>query len=931
MRKLSFLLLAGALFLGISCTPDIEDLYNRVDALEKQVADLSQLQSTVSGISTTVDALKGNVYVKSVNETDEGYVIEFTNGKTATIKNGNDGKDATAPTVGVKEVDGELVWTVNNEVVKDASGKPVPATVKVPEFKFDNNKWWYRFGANDTWKDCGEKTGPEPSITETEEFVIITIGDKSVQIPKEVVSPAIEAIKPVLNSLGNRLFVPVGESVDLKNFFEVEPEGALKSMVDYTPADDSPFTVTEKGILTCTGGGNKSVTVSSKANPDIKLTITVRSAECPNNETPVTTIDPAQKIMIFGGSLEDYNALNNMGGSSNFNPVNNSHTNAFSTTSNAAFNFRLAMPVEANSNLTMENARLHMWFYISDASVLDPGPTEDIDGEHFLEITSSGVHDSDEINFNLNSFIPTLKTGWNEVDLPFSIAGNLGGNFDITKTCFMRFVGKADTKGKWEAIQIRDYFIYVDDSKITAINPVLNSLGPRLFIPVGENVDLKDFFTVEPAKLKNKVTYTPAEGSPITVTEDGIVKTTEGCNSNVVVASKDNPDIKLTITIRSAECPNNETPVTTINPEQKIMIFGGSLEDYNALNNMGGSSNFNPVNNSHTNAFSTTSNAAFNFRLAMPVEANSNLTMENARLHMWFYISDASVLDPGPTEDIDGEHFLEITSSGVHDSDEINFNLNSFIPTLKTGWNEVDLPFSIAGNLGGNFDITKTCFMRFVGHANTNGKWEAIQIRDYFIYAKEAEVEANITIDGDLSDWAAVKAITDVCPDGERILEWKYASDTDNLYFYYKITKSKIKFGSGSYAWKSYIYIGFDTDNDPTSGHQGECNGVGTSDHGPVTEAGLEALALVFPWRGETEGSPEILKGVDENGKIECPYGTAIEGAHLTSAGKFEDSICYLEVSIPRAKINCTEAGKSITVNHAMDWYPTGRKQITLK
>ena len=466
MRKLSFLLLAGALFLGISCTPDIEDLYKRVDALEKQVAELSALNSTVSGLSTAVEALQDNVYVKSVTETADGYVIEFTNGKTATIKDGEPGQDATAPTVGVKEVNGELVWTVNNEVVKDASGNPVPATVKVPEFKFDNNKWWYRFGANDTWKDCGEKTGPEPSITETEEFVIITIGDKSVQIPKEVVSPAIEAIKPVLNSLGPRLFVPAGESIDLKDFFEVEPEGALKSMVEYTPADGAPFTVTEKGILTCTGGGNKSVVVSSKANPDIKLTITVRSAECPNNETPVTTIDPEQKVMIFGGSLEDYNTLNNMGGSSNFNPVNNSHTTAFNTASDAAFNFRFAMPVEPNSNLTMENARLHMWFYISDASVLSAGPTADIDGEHFLEITSSGVHDNDEVNFNLNLFVPGLKTGWNEVDLPFSQATNPGGNFDITKTCFMRFVGHANTNGKWEAIQIRDYFVYAAEAPV---------------------------------------------------------------------------------------------------------------------------------------------------------------------------------------------------------------------------------------------------------------------------------------------------------------------------------------------------------------------------------------------------------------------------------------------------------------------------------
>ena len=174
-----------------------------------------------------------------------------------------------------------------------------------------------------------------------------------------------------------------------------------------------------------------------------------------------------------------------------------------------------------------------------------------------------------------------------------------------------------------------------------------------------------------------------------------------------------------------------------------------------------------------------------------------------------------------------------------------------------------------------------------------------------------------VTIDGNFDEWGDAEAITGI---NNRIVEWKYLSDEKFVYFMYKITKGKIKFDASSgYDWKSYIYIGFDTDNDAATGKAGENGGCGD---------GLEALALVFPWRGMTEGSPEIFIGEDGNGKVECPVGTAT-GAHVTTAGKFDGDYCFLEVSIERAKIGSPAAGK-ITVNSAMDYYKTDRHEITL-
>ena len=443
----------------VSCM-DFKDLYERVDQLEQKVAALEELNTTVSGLSTTIGALKNNVYVKEVTETAEGYVIKFSDNTQAVIRDGVDGEDGTTPTIGVKEEGGELVWTVNDKVVKDESGKAVPATVKVPEFKFENNKWWYRFGPTDSWKDCGEKTGHEPSITETEEFVIITIGDKSVQIPKEVVSPAIEEINHVL-AVARRLFIPVGKSLDLKEWFEVAPEGALKSMVEYTYPEDAPFTISDKGVLTANGTGPKnvnSVTISAKNDPSINITLYINTGETPNNEEIPSTVDADQRIDIFRGSLEEYNTMYQSGNTSNFNPFNNSHASI----ETGAINFRLGLPVDQNTNLTMENARLHFMFYVSNPAALE---SASFDNAHFLEVTSSS-YDANEINFDLPLFVPDLKAGWNEVDLPFSAAGNpndTNGPFDITKVSFIRFVCPiigADPV----VFQVKDLFAYVPDA-----------------------------------------------------------------------------------------------------------------------------------------------------------------------------------------------------------------------------------------------------------------------------------------------------------------------------------------------------------------------------------------------------------------------------------------------------------------------------------
>lgn len=168
-------------------------------------------------------------------------------------------------------------------------------------------------------------------------------------------------------------------------------------------------------------------------------------------------------------------------------------------------------------------------------------------------------------------------------------------------------------------------------------------------------------------------------------------------------------------------------------------------------------------------------------------------------------------------------------------------------------------------------------------------------------------------VDGVIDEWDNVSAIT---TNKDRIVEWKYTSDEENIYFLYKIDKTKIEWGGSNYDWKSYIYVAFDNDNDSSSG----------ANAGAALNGGYEAQASFYPWRGTVEGSPECFKGLETHGAIENPIGNSVGNA--TIAGSFDNAYCYVEVSIPRNLIGSPTG--DITVNHSMSWQTTGETVITL-
>ena len=178
MKKL-FTLFAIAL-LGVStwsCSYDDDDLWSAVDDLDSRMEAVEKAvksaNTDIDALQTLVEALQANVTVVSVVQNADGYVITFSDGKTATITNGKDGLDAPAISV-KKDDDGIYYWTLNGDYLTDAQGNKIKAEGKdgtdgsdgsdgtdgiTPQLKIEDGYWYLSSDNGATWTQLGKATG----------------------------------------------------------------------------------------------------------------------------------------------------------------------------------------------------------------------------------------------------------------------------------------------------------------------------------------------------------------------------------------------------------------------------------------------------------------------------------------------------------------------------------------------------------------------------------------------------------------------------------------------------------------------------------------------------------------------------------------------------------------------------------------------------
>ncbi|QEC80015.1 hypothetical protein [Mucilaginibacter ginsenosidivorax] len=113
----------------------------------------------------------------------------------------------------------------------------------------------------------------------------------------------------------------------------------------------------------------------------------------------------------------------------------------------------LAAPI--NTNETLASGELKFWFYVQDVSLLK------LDGQ--IQFSSSGDPDKNPIGWAMDKIIPTLKNGWNHLELKFSDGQTTGdGGPDLTAMNYFKMFF-------WSAAKATSDQTYgIDDVRVVA-------------------------------------------------------------------------------------------------------------------------------------------------------------------------------------------------------------------------------------------------------------------------------------------------------------------------------------------------------------------------------------------------------------------------------------------------------------------------------
>ena len=159
-----------ALICGLSsCTFDDTALQNSIDDLTSRVEALKDFQKQVQGdiasLQDIISKLNSSVTVNNVVDNGDGsWTINFSDGTSVTIRNGQDGEDGlTPPSITVVEEDGTYYWAYENadgttEFIRDGDGNKIPVTGEAPQVRINEDGYWeISSDGGKTWEDTGVK------------------------------------------------------------------------------------------------------------------------------------------------------------------------------------------------------------------------------------------------------------------------------------------------------------------------------------------------------------------------------------------------------------------------------------------------------------------------------------------------------------------------------------------------------------------------------------------------------------------------------------------------------------------------------------------------------------------------------------------------------------------------------------------------------
>ena len=288
-------------------------------AFEELQGLVDKLNTDLSSLQTIVEALQNNDYVTSVVPLTEGrdiigYTLNFAKSGYVIIYHGQDGQNAAAPVMGVRQdATGAYYWTVDGEWLLNENGDKVPTTGAdgapgqdgsdgsagadgtngasgadgiTPQLKIEDDYWYVSYDEGLTWQQLEKATGEDgkdgadgdsffKSVdTSDPNYVMITLTDgTTMQLP-------------TWKAVEEEQRTEIGIELDLEN----EEAGVVPGediFINYTLSN-----ATEETLITASSDGRYAVRLEKSSASQGKIIVTA----------PEVYVDGYINIMVSDGA-----------------------------------------------------------------------------------------------------------------------------------------------------------------------------------------------------------------------------------------------------------------------------------------------------------------------------------------------------------------------------------------------------------------------------------------------------------------------------------------------------------------------------------------------------------------------------------------------------------------------------------------------------
>ncbi len=368
-----------------------------------------------------------------------------------------------------------------------------------------------------------------------------------------------------------------------------------------------------------------------------------------------------------------------------------------------------------SSGITVHDAVLQFWYYISDASLNESGLE--------VELGSGGAQGTDTYSWTITG----LSSGWNLLTLKVSDA-RVTGIPDLDAISWFNLSGSrtGDVTTRIDEIQIFDRYAGMVKFELV----INNGSGGGNYV-------------------KDEIIQIKAEEAPAAQQFIGWVID----SGEPLIEHVNAPET-------SVRMPESNAEITA-----SYKVMGIYLDDCDLLQDWGSSAalSLNTMDQKEgLGCIEFSGSSTDEYKKTFSSAYNSGASVETGRLQFWYYVSDASLMGTN--------NQVELGSAGRADQNEYNWNLSG----LESGWNFISLNISDAGVTEGGADLSAINWFRIYNFksGSVTTRIDAIEIVDPSAGDRYPLTIFNGTGDGNYYSGIEVTITAEPIPEGKMFDTW---------------------------------------------------------------------------------------------------------------------------------------------------------------